>query len=177
MIHRHPRLPVGLPWAAKGRRHSHVCPMTPPRAAHPCTPHLELTPAPYARCTRALTSMPPPSRRRHRGGFCYHRRLLSACRRRVGGLWSQNPPLSTGQARAAQCPELGATTIRDTSRRHAPTSDAATRHASMNDAATRPASRRHETRRPAGRGLRGVDASTDASVSHDACAGRSPQRR
>ena len=170
--HRHPRLPVGLPWAAKGRRHSHVCPMTPPRAAHPCMPHLELTPAPYARCTRALTSVPPPSRRRHRGGFCYHRRLSSACRRRVGGLWSQNPPLSTGQARAAQCPELGATTIRDTSRRHAPR-----RHASMNDAATRPASRRHETRRPAGRGLRGVDASTDASVSYDACAGRSPQRR
>ena len=26
------------------------------------------------------------------GGNCYHRRCLAACRRRVGGLWSQNPP-------------------------------------------------------------------------------------
>ena len=25
------------------------------------------------------------------GGNCYHRRCLAACRRRVGGLWSQNP--------------------------------------------------------------------------------------
>ena len=25
------------------------------------------------------------------GGNCYHRRFLAACRRRVGGLWSQNP--------------------------------------------------------------------------------------
>ena len=26
------------------------------------------------------------------GGNCYHRRCVAACRRRVGGLWSQNPP-------------------------------------------------------------------------------------
>ena len=26
------------------------------------------------------------------GGNCYHRRCFAACRRRVGGLWSQNPP-------------------------------------------------------------------------------------
>ena len=26
------------------------------------------------------------------GGNCYHRRWFAACRRRVGGLWSQNPP-------------------------------------------------------------------------------------
>ena len=26
------------------------------------------------------------------GGNYYHRRLRAACRRRVGGLWSQNPP-------------------------------------------------------------------------------------
>jgi len=26
------------------------------------------------------------------GGNYYHRRCLAACRRRVGGLWSQNPP-------------------------------------------------------------------------------------
>ena len=26
------------------------------------------------------------------GGNCYHRRCLAACRRRVGGLWLQNPP-------------------------------------------------------------------------------------
>ena len=26
------------------------------------------------------------------GGNCYHRRCLAACRRRVGALWSQNPP-------------------------------------------------------------------------------------
>ena len=25
------------------------------------------------------------------GGNCYHRRCVAACRRRVGGLWSQNP--------------------------------------------------------------------------------------
>ena len=34
------------------------------------------------------------------GGNCYHRRCVAACRRRVGGLWSQNPPLGwKGQRR------------------------------------------------------------------------------
>ena len=28
------------------------------------------------------------------GGNCYHRRCVAACRRRVGGLWSQIPPSS-----------------------------------------------------------------------------------
>ena len=33
------------------------------------------------------------------GGNCYHRRCLAACRRRVGGLWSQNPPCGCSVAR------------------------------------------------------------------------------
>ena len=33
------------------------------------------------------------------GGNCYHRRCLAACRRRVGGLWSQNPPRGCSVAR------------------------------------------------------------------------------
>ena len=37
------------------------------------------------------------------GGNCYHRRCLAACRRRVGGLWSQNPPWLLGRASIA-CP-------------------------------------------------------------------------
>ena len=32
------------------------------------------------------------------GGNCYHRRCFAACRRRVGGLWSQNPPWLLGWA-------------------------------------------------------------------------------
>ena len=35
------------------------------------------------------------------GGNYYHRRCVAACRRRVGGLWSQNPPWLLGRARAA----------------------------------------------------------------------------
>ena len=35
------------------------------------------------------------------GGNCYHRRCLAACRRRVGGLWSQNPPWLLGWASVA----------------------------------------------------------------------------
>ena len=35
------------------------------------------------------------------GGNCYHRRCFAACRRRVGGLWSRNPPWLLGRARAA----------------------------------------------------------------------------
>ena len=37
------------------------------------------------------------------GGNCYHRRCVAACRRRVGGLWSQNPPWLLGRASIA-CP-------------------------------------------------------------------------
>ena len=33
------------------------------------------------------------------GGNCYHRRRVAACRRRVGGLWSQNPPRGCSVAR------------------------------------------------------------------------------
>ena len=144
----------------------------PPQNAKPG--HTQAAPRTAAQGITRVATTPRIRRSRwHRGGFCNHRRLLSACRRRVGGLWSQNPPLSTGQARAARCPELGATTIRDTSRRHAPR-----RAAPTSNAATRPASRRHETRRPAVQcELRGADASTDASVSYDACAGRCRQRR
>ena len=38
------------------------------------------------------------------GGNCYHRRCVAACRRRVGGLWLQNPPrgCSEGQASRAR---------------------------------------------------------------------------
>ena len=36
-------------------------------------------------------------------GNCYHRRCVAACRRRVGGLWSQNPPWLLGRASVA-CP-------------------------------------------------------------------------
>ena len=40
------------------------------------------------------------------GGNYYHRRCLAACRRRVGGLWSQNPPWLLGRASVA-CPWRG----------------------------------------------------------------------
>ena len=33
------------------------------------------------------------------GGNCYHRRCFAACRRRVGGLWSQNPPRGCSKCR------------------------------------------------------------------------------
>ena len=36
------------------------------------------------------------------GGNCYHRRCLAACRRRVGGLWSQNPPSGCSEGPASR---------------------------------------------------------------------------
>ena len=36
------------------------------------------------------------------GGNCYHRRCFAACRRRVGGLWSQNPPSGCSEGPASR---------------------------------------------------------------------------
>ena len=36
------------------------------------------------------------------GGNCYHRRCVAACRRRVGGLWSQNPPSAWSEGPASR---------------------------------------------------------------------------
>ena len=36
------------------------------------------------------------------GGNCYHRRCFAACRRRVGGLWSQNPPSACSERPASR---------------------------------------------------------------------------
>ena len=36
------------------------------------------------------------------GGNCYHRRCVAACRRRVGGLWSQNPPRGCSEGPASR---------------------------------------------------------------------------
>ena len=36
------------------------------------------------------------------GGNCYHRRCFAACRRRVGGLWSQNPPSAWSEGPASR---------------------------------------------------------------------------
>ena len=36
------------------------------------------------------------------GGNCYHRRCFAACRRRVGGLWSQNPPCGCSEGPASR---------------------------------------------------------------------------
>ena len=36
------------------------------------------------------------------GGNCYHRRCVAACRRRVGGLWSQNPPCGCSEGPASR---------------------------------------------------------------------------
>ena len=35
-------------------------------------------------------------------GNCYHRRCFAACRRRVGGLWSQNPPRGCSEGPASR---------------------------------------------------------------------------
>ena len=36
------------------------------------------------------------------GGNCYHGRCFAACRRRVGGLWSQNPPRGCSEGPASR---------------------------------------------------------------------------
>ena len=58
--------------------------------------------------TPARPSAAPPPRLGHaNGGFYYHRRLTTACRRRVTALWSQFPPhLMNQKSHAIRVPEL-----------------------------------------------------------------------
>ena len=67
-------------------------PQPPPRPAQtPIDYDLARTQQPHA--TPARPSAAPPPRLGHaNGGFYYHRRLSTACRRRVAALWSQFPP-------------------------------------------------------------------------------------